>query len=532
MKKLICLAIAAIMILSMIPVMAISTSAAVDGDWAVYRDYDTYAMEQEGEVVIPAPGYDYTSEGFSTISPDYSNYTPKFTVQTKEAQSLKDGIFLEFRVDDYPYGGEDGKADHWLSFNLSDKENVAPGDIDFGNNWLCLIRGAGAGAAECQSFVTTQTTDEAVGSFSHKGNVAIEVPMDENDREVYTLEITHDGSQYDIKVCGVSVSGCADITAKLNEWNENGEFYVGITVHAGVKDASAAITVTKFGTSADEATTPVGTDSAEPEDNRLVFGDLIDPATVPENTPALMWDATKQTFKNDPQGADLKLVAQGDDSYHLQATGPAPYFQWSIKSELTYNQSDFPVFAMLMKDFWGDQGGIYYCSGDIMSARDDYVVRWSIFDEGCQFYGDDEEYILVVVDMADLGLIDETNAGRINSIRPFFTVTDTSDLDICQWDLCYMGYFRSIEEAQAYTAARLSMDAATEPPTEEKTEAPTDAETEAPETEAPTAAPEAGDTTAAPDETEAPKEGCGSVIGMGAVAILAAAAAAVALKKD
>ena len=35
-----------------------------------------------------------------------------------------------------------------------------------------------------------------------------------------------------------------------------------------------------------------------------------------------------------------------------------------------------------------------------------------------------------------------------------------------------------------------------------------------------------------PEETEAPKEGCGSVIGFGAVAILAAAAAAVALKKD
>ena len=47
-----------------------------------------------------------------------------------------------------------------------------------------------------------------------------------------------------------------------------------------------------------------------------------------------------------------------------------------------------------------------------------------------------------------------------------------------------------------------------------------------------TNAPEAGDTTAAPQETEAPKEGCGSVIGFGAVAILAAAAAAVALKKD
>ena len=226
----------------------------------------------------------------------------------------------------------------------------------------------------------------------------------------------------------------------------------------------------------------------------------------------------------------MKLTAQGDDSYHLQVTGPAPYFQWSIKSELTVNQSDFPVFAMLMKNFWGDNGGIYYCAGEIMSCRDDYKTSWSIYDEGCQFYGEDEEYILVVVDMADLGLIDETNSGRIHNIRPFFSVTDTTDLEMCQWDMCYMGYFRSIEEAQAYTSARLSMEPETEAPTEEKTEAPTDEVTEAP-TDAETDAP-ATDAPATEAPTEAPKSGCGSVIGFSAIAILAAAAAAVALKKD
>ena len=70
----------------------------------------------------------------------------------------------------------------------------------------------------------------------------------------------------------------------------------------------------------------------------------------------------------------------------------------------------------------------------------------------------------------------------------------------------------------------------TEKPTEEETtEAPTEApsETEAPTEEATTEAP-----TEAPSETEAPAGGCGSVIGFSAIAVLAAAAAAVALKKD
>ena len=532
MKKLIALVIAVIMVVSMVPVMALSTSAAGEGEWAVLRNPNTYKAEAEGEVVIPAPGYQYTSEGLMTIAPDWSNYTPFFTVQTKDAKSLKDGFFMEVRIDDYPYGGEDGSADHWISFNISDRENVAPGDIDFGNNWLCLIRGAGSGSASVQSFVTTQTTDEAVGSFGHKGDVSVTAPMDDDGRETYTFEVTHDGTNYDLKVNGVSVAGLADITAKLNEWNENGEFYVGITMHCGIKDATTSITVTKAGTSADDATVPVGSDSRQPEDNKLVFGDLIDPATIPENTPALLWDATKQSFKNDPTGVDMKLTAQGDDSYHLQVTGPAPYFQWSIKSELTVNQSDFPVFAMLMKDFWGTDGGIYYCAGEIMSCRDDYKTSWSIYDEGCQFYGENEEYVLVVVDLADLELIDESNSGRIHNIRPFFSVTDTTDLEMCQWDVSFMGYFRSVAEAQAYTSARLNMVPETEAPTEEKTEAPTDEVTEAP-TDAETNAPEqGGDATQAP-ETEAPaKEGCGSVIGFSAVAILAAAAAAVALKKD
>jgi septal ring-binding cell division protein DamX len=74
----------------------------------------------------------------------------------------------------------------------------------------------------------------------------------------------------------------------------------------------------------------------------------------------------------------------------------------------------------------------------------------------------------------------------------------------------------------------------TEAPTEPETEAPA---TEAPETEAPTAAPETEAPATDAPATDAPatepaEGGCGSVIGFSAIAILAAAAAAIALKKD
>ena len=535
MKKLIALVIAAMMVLSMIPVMAITTSAAdVEGIWTVWRDPKKYEDVEEGDAIKPDAGYEYTDDGFTTISPDWTNYTPAMAVQTKEAQPLKEGFYVQFRADDYPYGGEDGQ-DHWLAFTISDREGVTPGGMEHGNNWLCLIRGAGSGAAECQSFVTTMTTEEAVGNFGLKGSTSIEIPMGDDGREIYTLEITFDGTNYDVKVNGLSVAGVADVSTKLNEWVASGEYYVGISTHSGVKDASTSISILKYGTSAEDAITPVGTDSLEPEDNMLVFGELADPSTVPANTPALLFDATRPTFKKDPTGVDIKLTAQGDNSYHITATGGAPYWQWGIKSELTYAISDFPVFSMVLKNFWGDNGGIYYCAGNIMSCNDNYKTSWSIYDDGCMMFGENEEYSLVVVDLADLELIDEAltaGTGRIHNVRPFFSVTDTTDPEIAEWDVMYMGWFRSVEEAQQYAMDRLQMAPVTEAP-----------ETDAPETQAPavqdTEAPAEGtqapaDGTQAPDagaETDAPAGGCASVIGVSAVAILAAAAAAVALKK-
>ena len=74
-------------------------------------------------------------------------------------------------------------------------------------------------------------------------------------------------------------------------------------------------------------------------------------------------------------------------------------------------------------------------------------------------------------------------------------------------------------------------------PAEETTEAPAGEVTEETTTEAPaeetTEAPAAdGETTEAPAETEAPKGGCGSAVGFGAVAVLIACAAFAVSKKD
>ena len=177
----------------------------------------------------------------------------------------------------------------------------------------------------------------------------------------------------------------------------------------------------------------------------------------------------------------------------------------------------------MVKNLWIDSGTLWYAAGEITSSNNNYTYPFSIYDG--EFFGEDEEYIFVPVDLTDMW------EGRINGIRLDFNMADESTRE---FELCFAGMFRSVEEAYTYANNWLAKGGvetkdpnATEEPTEPPTEAPTDAPTE--DT---TAAPDANDTTAAPDETEAPKEGCGSVIGFGAVAILAAAAAAVALKKD
>ena len=537
-KRLLCALLCAVLLAGLIPAAALTASAAVaEGDWTVYRTPKSYEDEKNGETVKPAPGYRYTADGFTTVEPDWTNFTPYFTVQTKKAQPLKEGIYLEFRVDEYPYGGTSGDADHWLSFSLSDRQNVAPGNIDFGNNWLCLFRGAGKGSASAQSFVTTQTTDEAVGNFIHKGDVAVTVPMDGERREIYTLEITWDGSEYDVKVCGTTVEGCADITAKLEQWNANGGFYVGITVHAGVTNASAGITVTKFGTTAANATTPVGSDSTEPElDEYYEFAPIADPDTVPVNTPAILWNPDTVNMKD---GYNCSFKVLGDNTWHVRATDLNSFFYFTPKHSWSYAAEDFPVFGILLRNFRSDGGTLWYCAGDILQPENACTVPLSIYDG--EFYGEKEEYVFIPVDLSDFW------EGRIHNMRLDFMIGDENARE---FDICFAGMFRNKDEAYAYAGEWMSTckgyypetqapttehpgqdcdGAPTEPPAIWET-VPEEAETEiATEVEYP-----AEDTADREDELEAvlSKYGCTGSLSLTAILTAAAAALVLAKKKE
>ncbi len=533
MKRIISLTVAAVMILSLIPVMAVTASAAqADGSWdTLRRPADYFVDEEAGETYKPAPGYEYTAEGFTIVPADYTNQTVYFNIQTKDPQPVKEGIYLRFRVDDYCYAGPDNSADAWIGLSLWDSVNLQPGNTSYGAGWVALLRGSGDGSSTAQSFASTPSSEDVTGQFIHQGDVAFDVPMDDG-REIYTLEVQWTGAAYDIRINGVAVPGAAEgVTQLLEQQSPTGDLYVGISFHSTFAGGTGACTILAYGTSEATATVPVGDDSKDPEGNIVIFEDPIDPSTVPEGQPALLWDATKTSFRGDAYGAGASYTAQGDDSYHVKAVDANPNAMWHIKNTLTYMAEDFPVLAILTRNFWGSGGSLYYCAGDVLAAQDSSSLTWSLYDdfnEEIQAENGDV-YNLILIDLTDLW------SGRIHGYQPHFTVGDYSDPEQGEFDICWMGSFRTGDEAFGYfenylrstgvIEGEITEEETTEAPDEALTGIPTEEITELP-TEPPTEAP----TDEAP-ETDPPKSGCGGALGFGAAAVLSAAAALAALKK-
>ncbi len=535
MKKLIALIVCAMMLLSMIPMVALPAGAAdIEGDWMTYRQANDYNEPDpdtgEEPSYRPAPGYHYTDEGFSTIAADYTGTSPFMTVQSKEKHSLKDGLYLQFRVDQFSYKGPEGNCDEWIALTLWDSVKVAPGTTTFGAGWVSLIRGNGDGG-DTQSFscYTTKTTEDTPGKWGDLGQYTFKPELDDEGREIYTLEVEWTGSEYEVSVCGVKLDTSAAITEKLEEIDSNGDFYVGISMQSSLKDGTASLTILKYGTSEANATTPVGTDSKDPEPNINVVADMMDPTTIETNMPAVFMDATTNSAAS--LGYGDRAYAQGDNSFHLTAPAADSFISWTIRKDTSYAVEDFPVFAMLVRDYWY-AGTLWYYCGDIVSATLGYQTSFNSFD-GVYFDGDDmAAYTLILVDLTEMC------SGRINGFRIDFNGVDMNDPE---FDICYMGCFRSEEEATAYGAAHLGVKTPAENGNEDDTNAPeTNAGTDGEQgtTADPTETTPVGTTapnenvTKAPDETDKPKEGCGSVIGFSAVGLIALAGAYFVKKKD
>lgn len=533
-KRIIAMLVCTVMLLSMIP-MSLLTIGAVDveGDWTTYRFANEYD-DPEGEIdpdaeptiYKPEAGYTYTDDGFTIVPADYKNTTPAMSVVTKEPQYIKEGIYLQFRIDDYSYdGGMD--VDQWICLSLTSGEKVAPGSTEYGGGWLTLIRGTGNGIAESQPHLTDPKTEDFGGTFNnHGGIVPIEVPKDSEGREIYTFEVTWNGSEYEIKINGIIQTGAEQTTDLLEKLNANGDFYVGINMQAGVMDGTAAITILKYGTSEADATTPVGTDSKKAEENQMEIAPIGDPSTVEPNKPAMLWSPETINIKS---GNNCTFSVLGDNTWRVSASDSTVFFTFTPKRSWSWNGEDFPVFGILVRDIWVDGGTAWYSAGEVAGALIDCTTSFSIYDGESWEDAEGVEYFFVPIDMTDLW------EGRINSVRLDLNVSDPENRE---FDICFAGMFRSVDESYVYAEEYLKStgvlpeDYTRTPETTEVPEVTEATDTHATDTN--TADTNAVDTNTVTDDatTDAPTEGgCTSVVGINAVAVLATIAASVVLKK-
>ena len=126
MKKTLAICLILTMLVGMLPLLTLSVGAEIAGDWTTYRAASEYPTEDDGKPQKPEAGYQYTEEGFVVVPADYTDSTPFMTVQTKDPQPIKDGVYMEFRVDDYSYSGPDRNTDNWICISVTNKPKVTP----------------------------------------------------------------------------------------------------------------------------------------------------------------------------------------------------------------------------------------------------------------------------------------------------------------------------------------------------------------------------------------------------------------------
>ena len=520
MKRFLSILLASLMVLTMAVVLVVPTSAALEGDWVTSRSGNDY--EDEGSY-CPAPGYHYDPAlGFVMDPPEYAKETTPFVqAHTKNVVNLKadnDGqgnsVNLEVTVLEYAYDGEEGGKDQWVCFTLNSQPISCPGNVNYGEGLCILVRGAGDGRATIQPFYV----DKDGKNFSQLPVAfpVIDVPFNDNEQEVYTFRVKYDATGYTFAVNEHWFAADEYLNTLLDETCPDGA-YVGLVCQTGEADTKISLAITEW-----QGELPVGDDSAVAEEDLRQKAPIADSTTVPANEPAVLWDSTLRDFRKiDPAGATFSINEDG--SVHMVAETASPYVSFGIKSEVSYEAADFPYVAVLTRNCWANSGNVFYCAGPNLSASNDYSENWDIADTEYA-----EGWALGIMDFSDYN--EDGWYGRINSIRVGFdfSAEDIGDEEYNNFDIGFIGAFRTVEEAKAYTQAWLTAKGYA---AGEVTEAPT---TEAPETDAETAAPETGaDSAEVTTEAEGEKSSCGAIVAAPVIALVAIMGVAfVAKKKD
>ena len=420
--------VAILMISALTSLIVVPASAEGEGQWDVVLPAPV--MEKAEDERQPAQGYYYNETGFHTVSPDYTNYTPHFTVISKEMYNIKD-FSMTIEVSDYCVEG-----DNWLSFSVwSESNGLAQGVTSgkYGDGWTSLIRPDADG-----NLNRLESWDMRKGGRSGKqvfNNIdatqVFPVVFDPQvDAATGTMTFT-----FKIEGGVVSVNGSvigANTDAVIADRFKEGLAFVGVTLNnSGSSKGDYHPTISVIDVN---GSTPTGSDSRAAESKTREYGPMIDSSTVPENTPAVWFDGTLQkTNTKLPSTSNCSVDFSEDNSSILvTADAAAGTIQFFVPDAITYEANDFPYLMFVLKNYCVcdraedesiveacvgiESAAIWYCAGDVSSPRNDCMTYvdmfiWTSPTEDSDL-DPDAYYTVAVVDLSALNW-----EGRINNVR-------------------------------------------------------------------------------------------------------------------
>ncbi len=536
--------------------------SAIDGDWMVYSSKGQYDEDFEGDR-SPVVGYEYTDEGFHVVPADWKDFNPGFGLQTKNEVYIKDGVYLLIRVDEFTYAN-----DKWFNLNLWSEEMVSPGSRDIEKNGYGvqnLIRPSNEGKVN--------NIEWHYNGFDSGGSVPMTIPeeerYDESGRVLLAMTVTWDevGSTYAIDVNGSQAP--ASVIEFANEAFADGYAYVGFNCQNGNRGGTAGVTVLAFGTDKESAEVPVGDDSQLPNNNYIEFADPGNPDDIPYGKPGVFMNGSPvlSDSKSTHGKSSTGTTSLTDDyAVRIVAQSARVYESFGVKNEVSYLIEDFPVAIALTRNYCtcGDDicfaleyGKMYFMFGNQSSASESFAISGlnSCYDP---IIKGEDTYLYFYADLREDAGFDF--AGRINGLRFDADELDYTNEDANTFDICFVAFFRSLEEAELYIYDWIGVDPNAEDTESEESESveqntAESAQTETVETEdsafetellsesestalesepdsdvtpdpETTKKPEAQETE--PAKSDAPAEdkgGCGSVVGFGVIAVVATVAA-------
>lgn len=528
MKKIISMLLSVAMIISLAAVISIP-AAAVEGDWMVYSSAGEYRDDFEGDY-SSVIGYEYTDEGFRVIPADWKDFGVQGGIQTKTKYDVKEGIYMLVRIDEFVWDA----GDKWFDINLWSDVMVQPGNNDprYGEGVQTLVRTDENG--------NIHTLWWHVGAWDTGTQSATTgtSPKDENGKLLLEFTVTWDGTTFAANINGWEAP--ANVIKYMNETFVDMEAFVGFNFMAGKKGGTAGMTILKFGTDKESAVTPMGDDSQEPVNYYREIAEIASPDTVEAGQPAVLLNGSRDhsdAKTNTGISGNIYRTRNDDWSVTYLADNPTIRASYSVANAVSYDIDDFPLVLVLTRNYCSceEEDGEVFCyacedvrmyimTGSITSADDDHKARLEVCYEPIV---DDEgnSYLYFFVDMSAEDAPWDAE-GRIHGVSTDFYGMYYQQPGRNTLDVCFTAFFRNLEEAEAYVYDYIGVEAV-----EETTEEPTEATTAAPET---TVDPEATEgTTKAPEQTTSAgssddnsASGCGSVVGFGAIAIVAVTAVA------